>query len=114
MSPKTIFLLPIEVLARATSVKDSLDHLKSGTFLWKLRDKGVRGLKLYRRRYRLNIADLIITYTPNKGLQKNSCVGNTNSKYLGAANLRRSEILPKQKFAKVDQLTERKFAEVIV
>ena len=67
-------------MARATSVKDSLDHLKSGTVLWKLRDKGVRGLKLYRRKYRLNIADLIITYTPNKGLQKNSCVGNPDSK----------------------------------
>jgi hypothetical protein len=63
-------------------VKESLDHLKAGTYLWKLRDKGVRGLKLYRRRYRLNIADLIITYHPNKGLQKNSCVGNQDSKLI--------------------------------
>ena len=67
-----------EVLARATSVRDSLDQLKAGTVLWKLRDKGsILGLKLYRRKYRLNIADLMISYTPNKGMQ-NSCVGGPN------------------------------------
>ena len=75
----SLILTSVEVLARATSVKDSLDHLKSGTYLWKLRDKGVRGIKLYRRRYRLNIADLIITYTPNKGVQNNCFAGNPNS-----------------------------------
>ena len=68
-------------MARATSVRDSLDHLKAGTILWKLRDKGsIMGLKLYRRKYRLNIADLMISYTPNKGMQS-SCVGASNSKF---------------------------------
>lgn len=65
----------LEVLARATSMKVDLDHLKNGSVLFKFRDKGLLGLKIYRRKYRLNIADLEITYSPNKGLQKSGCVG---------------------------------------
>jgi hypothetical protein len=76
-----IFNFFSEVLARATTVRDSLEHLKAGTVLWKLRDKGsIMGLKLYRRKYRLNMADLMISYTPNKGMQ-NSCVGASNGKF---------------------------------
>ena len=36
-------------LARSQSVKDRLQLLKSGTQMYKIRDKGVRGIKLYER-----------------------------------------------------------------
>lgn len=47
-----------------------MNILKKGTDLVKVRDKGVRGVKTYRRRYRLNIPDLKITYHPNKASSK--------------------------------------------
>ena len=63
-------------------MRDDLDHLKSGSVLCKLRDKGLLGLKIYRRKYRLNIADLEITYSPNKGLQKSGCVGGAGGRVI--------------------------------
>lgn len=63
----------VEVLARSTSIKDALDILKGGTVLWKIRDKGVRGLKVYKRKYRLDLADLRINYVPNKSMAKKNC-----------------------------------------
>ena len=57
------------MLARSTSVKASLEILRNGTALWKIRDKGsVRGRKFYRRSYKLDLQNLRITYFPNKAL----------------------------------------------
>ena len=38
-----------DALARSQSVKERLEMLKTGTQLYKVRDKGVRGLQLYKR-----------------------------------------------------------------
>ena len=38
-----------DVLARSKSVVDRLALLKTGTKLYKVRDKGVRGIKIYER-----------------------------------------------------------------
>ncbi len=72
--PADCFSSP-EVLARSTSIKDELEILKKGTVLYKVRDKGVMGLQLFRRHYRLAVADLNIVYHPNKGVAKNACLG---------------------------------------
>ena len=59
-------------MARSTSVKEALDLLISGTELWKLRDKGsFRGLRGYKRKYRLDLKDLDVKYIPHKGASKN-------------------------------------------
>ena len=61
-----------EVLSRSTSVKDALDLLRSGTDLWKVRNKGqARGYQWYKRKYRLDLADLVIKYSPHHGSRKN-------------------------------------------
>ncbi len=69
-----------EVLARSTSIRDALDRLKNSTVLFKIRDKGVRGVKAYRRKYRLDLADLKIHYVPNKTMksQANCAAGGGN------------------------------------
>ena len=36
-------------LARSHSVKERLDLLKMGTQMYKVRDKGVRGMRMYER-----------------------------------------------------------------
>ena len=59
-------LLVSEVLKRSTSINDALNVLKNGTVLHKVRDKSLRGLRVYRRVYKLNIVDLNITYGPDK------------------------------------------------
>ena len=53
--------------------------LKKGTFLHKIRDKGVRGVKTYLRRYRLDLTDLRIVYKPSKGAIKGMGVCGGNS-----------------------------------
>ena len=61
-----------EVLSRSTSVKDALDLLRGGTDLWKVRNKGqARGYQWYKRKYRLDLADLVIKYSPHHGSRKN-------------------------------------------
>ena len=83
-------------MARATSIKDELEILKKGTILYKvssilfckkeiilpasifpqIRNKGVRGVKCFKRKYRLDLADLRITYHPNKAMAKGqNCAG---------------------------------------
>ena len=59
-----------EVLARSTSIRDALDKLKNSTVLFKIRDKGIRGVKSYRRKYRLDLSDLKIHYVPNKSMKQ--------------------------------------------
>ena len=54
------------MLKRSTSINDALNVLKNGTVLHKVRDKSLRGLRVYRRVYKLNIVDLCITYGPDK------------------------------------------------
>ena len=61
----------LEVLARSTSVKESLQILAAGTELWKVRDKGgIRGFRWYKRKYRLDLKHLEIKYSPHKGANK--------------------------------------------
>ncbi len=55
-------------MARSSSIVEELKHVKDGTVMCKIRDKGVRGLKLYRRKYRLDMDKLRITYLPNKAM----------------------------------------------
>ena len=54
------------MLKRSASINDALNVLKNGTVLHKVRDKSLRGLRVYRRIYKLNIVDLNITYGPDK------------------------------------------------
>ena len=62
-----------EVLKRSTSIVEGLEKLKQGMLLWKIRDKGVRGLKHFPRHYKLDMADLRITYLPNKHITAKNC-----------------------------------------
>ena len=41
--------LLLDAIAKSVTVKERLDMLKTGTQLYKVRDKGVRGLQLYKR-----------------------------------------------------------------
>jgi len=63
---RTFCFIISELLSRTTSIKEDLETLKNGSILWKVRNKGPLGLKVYRRVYRLNLDDLQITYTPHK------------------------------------------------
>ena len=62
-----------EVMARSTSIIEAIDRLRQGMLLWKIRDKGVRSLKPFPRHYKLDMADLRITYLPNKNMTAKSC-----------------------------------------
>ncbi len=76
-----------EVLARATSIKDELEVLRNGTFLYKVRNKGMgRGVKAFRRRYRLDVADLRITYHPNKHMKSTAACAGGSCKSLTRTN----------------------------
>jgi len=55
-----------DALARSQSVKERIDLLKTGTELYKVRDKGVRGLQLYKRKYWLDMENLLIHFSPHK------------------------------------------------
>lgn len=55
-----------DALARSQSVKDMMEQLKKGSQLHKVRDKGVRGLQLYKRRYWLDMENLQIHFSPHK------------------------------------------------
>jgi len=55
-----------DVLARSKSVVDRLALLKTGTKLYKVRDKGVRGIKIYERKYWLDMENLQINFSSNK------------------------------------------------
>lgn len=69
------FLFFAEVLSRAQSVSDALENLRKGSTFFKIRDKGVRGMNVYRRKYRLDINDMKIVYTPNKSGMSKMCAG---------------------------------------
>ena len=47
-------------------MKERLDLLKKGTHLYKVRDKGVRGLQMYKRKYWLDMENLLIHFSPHK------------------------------------------------
>ena len=66
-----VFIFHLEVLARATSVKEALQQLTAGSELWKVRDKGgLRGFRWYKRKYRLDLKHLEVKYSPHKGASK--------------------------------------------
>ena len=72
----TILHYITEVLARSTSVREALDLLKPGTDLWKVRYKGMRGFRGYKRKYKLDLPELALKYTPNRGAGKNIAASN--------------------------------------
>ena len=47
-------------------MKERLDLLKKGAHLYKVRDKGVRGLQMYKRNYWLDMENLLIHFSPHK------------------------------------------------
>ncbi|QQP34886.1 Phosphoinositide phospholipase C, partial [Caligus rogercresseyi] len=51
---------------RSLSIQDSIEVLSKGTILHKVRDKGVRGVKIYKRKCKLDLENLCILYFPNK------------------------------------------------
>eukprot|EP00096_Caligus_rogercresseyi_P012558 TRINITY_DN5303_c0_g1_i1.p1 TRINITY_DN5303_c0_g1~~TRINITY_DN5303_c0_g1_i1.p1 ORF type:complete len:822 (-),score=236.70 TRINITY_DN5303_c0_g1_i1:21-2336(-) len=55
-----------DVLERSLSIQDSIEVLSKGTILHKVRDKGVRGVKIYKRKCKLDLENLCILYFPNK------------------------------------------------
>lgn len=65
-----------EILARCTSIQEAVEKLRAGTLLWKVRDKGVRGLNIYRRKFKLDLAELKLIYLPNKSMTMKNCVPN--------------------------------------
>jgi len=51
---------------RSKSIEEKTDKLKTeGSQLFKIRDKGVRGVKVYKRKYTLDMERLVIKYTPH-------------------------------------------------
>ncbi|XP_040566221.1 1-phosphatidylinositol 4,5-bisphosphate phosphodiesterase delta-1 isoform X4 [Lepeophtheirus salmonis] len=74
MSEKRAFTAGIisDVLERSFSIQDSIDVLQKGTILYKVRDKGVRGVKVYQRKCKLDLENLCVLYYPNKR-RINSC-----------------------------------------
>ena len=78
-----------EVMARSSSILDMIEKLKQGILLWKIRDKGVRGLKLFPRHYKLDMADLRITYLPNKDMTAKNCTagGHGGSAYIDLGDI---------------------------
>ncbi len=56
--------------------------LKKGTLLLKIRNKGVRGLKVFKRKYRLNIADLKVTYASEKSPSNMNCASPGGRKHV--------------------------------
>jgi len=54
-----------ESLVRCTTAQAKMEELKKGVFLLKIRDKNLRGPKLYRRKYQLDVTDMAIHWTPH-------------------------------------------------
>jgi len=69
-----------DALERSQSVKEGVGVLKKGTELYKVRDKGVRGLQLYKRKYWLNMENLEIHFSPHRETSSAlSCAGFSGS-----------------------------------
>ena len=62
----------MEYLIRSTSVIENIKLLKDGQELCKIRNKDVRGMKIYRRKFMLDIEDLKIKYSSSKNNTSNS------------------------------------------
>jgi Ca2+-binding EF-hand superfamily protein len=63
---KILFPTDGDSLDRSQSLRDNLDLLKRGTHLYKVRDKGVRGVQMYKRKYWLDMENLLIHFSPHK------------------------------------------------
>jgi len=50
----------------STTMQQRLTTMKKGSNLYKVRDKGVRGLQLYKRKYWLDMDNLLIHFSPHK------------------------------------------------
>ena len=62
---------------RSESLKDNLNLLKNGTNLFKVRDKGMRGLQMYKRKFWLDMENLLIHFSPHKDpTTKLGCLAN--------------------------------------
>merc|ERR1712126_380835 len=55
-----------DAVVQCKSVQAKIDLLKEGMTLLKLRDKDIRGPKLYRRKYTLDVVNMVIHWTPHK------------------------------------------------
>jgi len=67
---------------RSESLKDNLNLLKKGTHLYKVRDKGMRGLQMYKRKFWLDMENLLIHFTPHKDpTTKLGCLANGSESY---------------------------------
>ena len=61
-----------------------------------IRNKGVRGVKCFKRKYRLDLADLRITYHPNKAMTKgNNCAGGNGGETISGLFCRYIKIMIK-------------------
>jgi len=63
---KKISIRDPEGLKHCEHIKDKMAALKEGTHLLKVRDKDLRGPRLYRRKYRLDVTDMAIHWSPHK------------------------------------------------
>jgi len=70
-----------DALQRSQSLNETLEFLKKGTNLRKIRDKGVRGLQLFKRKYVLDMKNLLLVYTPHRE-SKLGCGGEPESNYI--------------------------------
>jgi len=64
ITPKTVHKQ--ESYGRSQSMKDKLEVLKNGTDLHKIRDKGTRGIRFYKRKFWLDMDNLLLRYSPHK------------------------------------------------
>jgi len=75
-----------DAMERSQSLNETLELLKKGTNLRKIRDKGVRGLKLFKRKYSLNMKDLLLVYEPVRD-NKLGCGGEPESNYINLKDI---------------------------
>ena len=52
-------------MKRSKSLHDRLEILKQGTLLYKIRDKGLRGINVYKRTFKIDLENLLIHFSPH-------------------------------------------------
>jgi len=55
-----------EQFSRSQSIKEKLEILKKGSMLYKIRDKGIRGITFYKRKYWLDMDNLQLRFKSHK------------------------------------------------
>merc|ERR1719342_164870 len=54
-----------ESMVRSQSLHERMEILKQGTILHKIRDKGVRGINVYKRNFNIDLETLEIQFSPH-------------------------------------------------